>query len=79
MLIIQHTFIATLDKRDTLALRMFTMDFSKAFDNIKQDLLVNEQKRSPLNPFIINWYVRFLEGRKQRVVYNGITVPGENN
>ena len=29
-------------------------------------------KRSPLDPFIINWYVSFLEGRKQRVVYNGV-------
>ena len=36
-------------------------------------LLVNKLKRSPLNPCIINWYVSFLQGRKQRVVCNSIT------
>ena len=35
LLKMQHTFLAALDKRDTLAVRMFTMDFSKAFDNVK--------------------------------------------
>ena len=49
------------------------MDCSKAFDNVKYDLLVNKLKQSPLNPFIINWYGSFVEGRKQRVVYNSTT------
>ena len=38
LLMMQHTFLAALDKRDALAVRMFTVDVSKAFDNIKQDI-----------------------------------------
>ena len=38
LLMMPHTFLAALDERDTLAVRMFTVDVSKIFDNIKQDL-----------------------------------------
>ena len=38
LLMMQHTFLAALDKRDALAVRMFTVDVSTAFDNIKQDI-----------------------------------------
>ena len=34
LLKMQHTSLAALDKRDTLAVRMLTMNFSKAFDNV---------------------------------------------
>ena len=48
------------------------MDFSKAFDNVKHDILCDKLKRWPgINPNIINWYISFLENRKQRVVING--------
>ena len=30
-----------------------------------------ELKVSPLSPHIVNWYISFLSGRKQRLVYNG--------
>ena len=33
------------------------MDFSKAFDNVKHSLLVEELKNNPLSPYIINWYI----------------------
>ena len=69
LLKMQQTFLAALDKRDTLAVRMFTMDFSKAFDNVKHNLLVEKLKRSLLDSFIVN----FLEGRKQRVIFNNLT------
>ena len=73
----QHTFLAALDKRDTLAVRMFTMDFSKAFDNVKHNLLVEKLKHSPLDSFIVNWYANFLEGRKQRVIFNNLHATGK--
>ena len=73
LLKMQHTFLAALDKRDTVAVRMFTMDFSKAFDNVKHNLLVEKLKHSPLDSFIVNWYANFLEGRKQRVIFNNLT------
>ena len=66
LLKMQHTFLAALDKRDTLAVRMFTMDFS-------HNLLVEKLKHSPLDSFIVNWYVNFLEGKKQRVIFNNLT------
>ena len=55
LLKMQHSFLAALDKKDTLAVRMFTMDSSKAFDNVKHHLLVEKLKDSPLNPYIVNW------------------------
>ena len=72
LLKMQHSFLAALDKKDTLAVRMFTMDFSKAFDNVKHHLLVEKLKDSPLNPYIVNWFVSFLANRRQRVIYNGV-------
>ena len=44
------------------------MDFSKAFDRVKHNLLIEKLTQSPLNPYIVNWYVSFLSDRKQRVV-----------
>ena len=44
------------------------MDFSKAFDNVKHHLLAEKLKNSPLSLPMINWYLSFLEDRKQRVV-----------
>ena len=35
-----------------VAVRMFTMDFSKAFDNVKHNLLVEKLKDSPATWFI---------------------------
>ena len=44
------------------------MDFSKAFDRVKHNLLIERLTQSPFNPQIVNWYVSFLSDRKQRVV-----------
>ena len=30
-----------------------------------------ELKVSPLSPHMVHWYISFLSGRKQRLVYNG--------
>jgi hypothetical protein len=46
------------------------MDFSKAFDSVRHELLSCKLKRLPLNPYIFNWYLSFLKNRQQRVVYN---------
>ena len=62
-----------MENKNTQAVRVFTMDFSKAFDNVKHYLLAEKLKSSPLSPPVINWYLRFLEDKKQRVVYNGVT------
>ena len=54
------------------------MDFSKAFDNIKHNLLVEKLKKSPLNPYIINWYISFLGERMQRVVCSDVVCEWKN-
>ena len=52
------------------AMRLFATDFSKAFDSVNHELLSYKLKEVPLNPFIINWYLSFLENRQQCVIYN---------
>ena len=52
----------------SLGAPVFTMDFSKAFDRVKHNLLIEKLTQSPLNRYIVNWYVSFLSDRKQRVV-----------
>ena len=64
LLKMQHTNLTALDKRDTLAIRMFTVDFSKAFDNVSYGLLVEKRKRSPISPFMINWYASILADKR---------------
>ena len=68
LLKMQHEFLQALDSNDNRAVRLFTMDFSKAFDGVKHNLLTEKLKQSSLNPYIVNWYVSFLSDRKQRVV-----------
>ncbi|PFX32794.1 RNA-directed DNA polymerase from mobile element jockey [Stylophora pistillata] len=71
LLTIQHTVNQYLDIPECKAVRLFAMDFSKAFDSVKHDLLSHKLKQLPLNPFIVNWYLSFLEDRQQRVIRNG--------
>ena len=57
-----------LDEQDCKAVRVFAMDFSKAFDCVNHELLSSKLRQLPLNPLIVNWYLSFLEKRQQRVV-----------
>ena len=60
--------LSYLDNPDRKAVRLFTMDFSKAFDSVKHELLANKLKKLPLNPYITNRYLK--KDRKQRVCCN---------
>ena len=44
----QHDILRATDKPKTKAVRLFTMDFSKAFDNVKHYLLLEKIKASPI-------------------------------
>ena len=71
LLALQHQTYKYLDSSDCSAVRIFTMDFSKAFDFVNHTILSVKLKQLPLNPYIINWYHSFLYQRQQRVVsYN---------
>ena len=51
-------------------MRLFATNFSKAFDSANRGFLSDKLKDVPLNPFIINWYLSFLENRRQCIIYN---------
>ena len=70
LLSLQHTVYCYLDDPKCKALRLFAMNFSKAFDSVNRGLLSYKLKDVPLNPFIINWYLSFLENRQQCIIYN---------
>ena len=70
LLSMQHTVYCYLDDPKCKALRLFAMNFSKAFDSVNRGLLSYKLKDVPLNPFIINWYKSFLENRQQCIIYN---------
>ena len=63
----QHPICKHLDDRSCSAVRIFTMDFSKAFDSVNHNPLSGKLKQLSLNPYIVNWYQSFLHGRQQRV------------
>ena len=72
LVMMQHRLLAALDDSRNKAVRLFTMDFSKAFDNVRHHLLVEKLKNSPLSPHLVNWYLNFLSDRNQRVLCNGM-------
>ena len=51
--------------------RIFSFDFSKAFDFVSHNILCSKSKQVNINPYIINWLISFLDHRKQRVVLDG--------
>lgn len=67
----QHAILGVLDNTGNKAVRLFTMDFPKAFDNVRHHLLVEKLKTSPLSLPMVNWYISFLTDRKQRVISDG--------
>ena len=41
-----------MDNPDFIAVHLFAMDFSKAFDSVKHELFANKLKKLPLNPYM---------------------------
>lgn len=67
----QHQILKFSDRKGCNAVRVFAMDFNKAFDTVKHDLLFSKFK--PLDPYILSWYLSVFIDRRQRVVCNSIT------
>ena len=54
------------------SVRIFSFDFSKAFDSVPHDILCSKLKTLDINPYFTNWIISFLQGRKQRVVVDAM-------
>ena len=67
----QHNWLKWLDK-DMDFVRIFSFDFSKAFDSVSHQILCNKLKTLNINPFVTNWIISFLTDRKQRVIVDDI-------
>ena len=73
----QHSSLKRLENRARYA-RVFSFDFKKAFDSFPHDILCSKLINLPLNPYIINWIVNFLDGHHQRVKVDGIRTVNIN-
>ncbi|CAB4034346.1 Hypothetical predicted protein, partial [Paramuricea clavata] len=67
----QHQWLEWLDKNANYV-RVLSFDFSKAFDSVPHDLLFEKVKKLPINPYVVNWLISFLENRIQRVMVDGM-------
>jgi hypothetical protein len=61
----QHTWMEWLDGNASMV-RVFSFDFSKAFDTVPHEILCNKLKKLPISPYITNWIINFLTNRYQR-------------
>ena len=68
----QHMLLKHLDN-GAKYVRVLSFDLSKAFDKVPHDVLFEKVKKLPLNPYIVNWLINFLQDREQRVTVDGIT------
>ena len=59
-----------LDDPKCKTVRLFAMDFNKAFDSVNHELLTYKLNDVPLNPFIINCYLSFLGNRQHCIICN---------
>lgn len=66
----QHEILSALDNLFNKAVRLFTMDFSKAFDNVNHHLLAEKLKVSPLSTHVVNWYKSFPFDWKKRLAFS---------
>ena len=56
-----------MDNQDCKAVRILTIDFSKASDSVNHSLLSAKLTQLSLNPYVVNWYHNSLHERQQRV------------
>lgn len=70
LLTIQHRVLSFLDNPACKGARLFSMDFSKAFDMVKHVLLADKLKSLDLNPDIQNWHLSFLCDIGNKELYN---------
>ena len=66
----QHMWHQWMDRKAT-AVRIFSFDFSKAFDSVSHNIVCEKLKTCHLNTYVYNWIISFLSDRVQRVKADG--------
>ena len=69
----QIKYLKALDDKHCTCVRLFAIDISKAFDNVKHSLLGRKLKSLNMDLYIVNWHLSFLKDRCQRLVLRGTT------
>ena len=64
---IQHCWLSTLDANPRCYIKVFAIDFSKAFDSVEHSLLVSKLLSYGFDQWFVAWFFSFLFGRTQRV------------
>ena len=70
LLSIQYHVYRHLDNSECKAVRLFTMDFSKAFDSVNHSKLSAKRKQLPLNRIPLIGAIASCLQRQQRIFYN---------
>lgn len=68
--IMSHKILQFLDASSG-AVRLLTIDFSRAFDCARHDMIVASAKNYSVPYFLLNWITSFLTNRQQRVLWQG--------
>ena len=72
---IEHHWLSTLDDSKGSYIRVFALDFTKAFDCIEHSLLLGKICSYGFDNWLIVWLHSFLSGRTQQVRVNQATSP----
>ena len=51
------------------------LDFSKAFDTVNHDVLLQKLHHNSIRGSALNWFQSYLSDRQQYVTYNGKSLP----
>ena len=72
---IQHHWLSTLDTNAKCYIKVFAVDFSKAFDSIEHSLLIGKLISYGFDDWFVVWLYSFLTGRTQHVKINCTLSP----
>lgn len=64
---LHHHVVSTLDKENVAGVMLIAYDFSKAFDRLKHDVIVEKLRENDFSPSLTSWIANYLHERRQYV------------